>query len=537
MFRISIVFLAIFALALPAQERVKEITDEDIVLLESTPVFKADVVSKSINAVSYRVQGGSTRVNLAGTSLMPRASGEAKVGGRQGRVEVDAKVENVGLATQFGAEYLTYVLWAISPEGRAVNLGEMLLKNGRGKLKVSTDLQVFGLIMTAEPYFSVSQPSDLVVLQNEVRKDTKGRIHFIDAQYELLKRGQYEKLANPLGMSMNLKDTPLEVYQARNAVQVAKSVGATEWAEDIYKKAEGGLQLAENALKTKDKKMAMQHARQAAQSAEDARIVALERIEQARIEKQQREADEAARRAAEAAEKAESERQAEAERRAKAEAERMAAEAERKMAEAQRLKAELEAARADARKAEAEAARAQAQLEQRRAQEEAAASDRAAQEARLAALQSEREKQELRERLLDMFNRVLDTRDTERGLVVNMSDVLFDVGKYNLRPVAKEKLAQLSGILMAYPGLNIACEGHTDSTGSLEFNNTLSLQRAEAVQQYLVEQGISPGRLSAMGLGPSMPVAPNDTREGRQQNRRVELIVSGEVIGTQIGMR
>ena len=130
---------------------------------------------------------------------------------------------------------------------------------------------------------------------------------------------------------------------------------------------------------------------------------------------------------------------------------------------------------------------------------------------------------------------MLDTRDTERGLVVNMSDVLFDVGKYNLRPIAREKLARIAGIFMAYPGLKLECEGHTDSTGSLELNNKLSLNRAEAVRDYLISQGIDPSRISAVGMGPTMPVADNSTREGRQKNRRVEIIVSGDVIGTKIG--
>jgi outer membrane protein OmpA-like peptidoglycan-associated protein len=531
-----LVLLALFSLALSAQDADKQITDDDIMRLEETPVFKVDVVSKSVPAVNYRVQSGSTRVDFEGTALMPRASGQAKVQGRQGRINIDADLRNMGLATQFGAEYLTYVMWAVSPEGRAANLGEVILnKSGRAKLKVTSELQVFGLIITAEPYFSVSQPSDLVVLQNELRKNTKGRVHMIDAQFELLRRGQYEKLANPLGMSLNLKETPLEVYQARNAVQVAKSVGAAEWAQDIYKKAEAGLQMAENAIKTKDQKVAIQHARGAAQNAEDAREVAMRRIEQARIEKQQRDADEAARRADEAArqaneaaKKAEAERLAEAERRAKAEAASIAAEKER-------MHAELEAARAATKRAEADAARAAALLDRQRAEEAAAAASRAAALSAEEADAARREKQELRQRLLDLFNNVLETRDSDRGLIVNMSDVLFDVGKFNLRPVAREKLARLAGILMAYPGLKMECEGHTDITGSLELNQRLSLQRATAVQDYLIEQGIETPRISAVGKGPDVPVASNDTREGRQKNRRVEIIVSGEVIGTAIG--
>jgi outer membrane protein OmpA-like peptidoglycan-associated protein len=286
--------------------------------------------------------------------------------------------------------------------------------------------------------------------------------------------------------------------------------------------------MAENALKTGDKKVAVQHARAAVQNAEDARVVALRRQEQARIEEEQRQADEAARRAKAAAEQAEAERKAEAERRTQAEL-------ARKTAEQQKMQAELEAARAAAKKAEADAARATAQLEQRRAMEAAQLAEQNAAKARQAAEQAELEKQQLRQKLLDLFNQVLDTRDTPRGLVVNMSDVLFDVGKYNLRPEAREKLARLGGIFMAYPGLKLETEGHTDSTGSLETNQRLSLQRAEAVRDYLMSQGLAADRISAIGMGPDMPVADNATREGRQKNRRVEIIVSGDVIGTTIG--
>lgn len=500
----------------------------DVVNMDTPPVFKVDVVSKTTQAINYRVLSGSTRIDFVGTSLMSEAAGQAKVEGKRGRNEIDAQFRNISGATQFGAEYLTYVLWAITPEGRAVNLGEVQLKNGKGKLNVTTELQIFGLVVTAEPYFSVSQPSDLVILQNEIRKNTKGRLHFIDAQYELLKRGQYEKLANPLSLSLDLKNVPLELYQARNALEIAKSSGAPKWSEDIYGRAEAGVQMADNALKTGDKKVASQHARAAVQNAEDARVVALRRQEQARIEQEQRQADEAARRANAAAEQSEAERKAEAARRTQAEL-------AQKTAEQQKMQAELEAARAAAKKAEADAARATAQLEQRRAMEAAQLSEQNAARANQAAEQAELEKQQLRQKLLDLFNQVLDTRDTPRGLVVNMSDVLFDVGKYNLRPEAREKLARLGGIFMAYPDLQLETEGHTDSTGTIQTNQRLSLQRAEAVRDYLTSQGLAADRISAIGKGPDMPVADNATREGRQKNRRVEIIVSGDVIGTTIG--
>ena len=513
--------MGLVAALAPAQQPAGAESSGQVLELPETPVFKAEVVSKTIKAINYRVKSGSTRIDFVGTAIMPGARGQASVANKRGRTEIEAEFENLGSPTQFGAEYLTYVLWAITPEGRAENLGEILTKNGRGKLRVTTDLQVFGLVVTAEPYFSVHQPSDLIVVQNEARKGTKGRVHFIDAQYELLKKGQYSKLANPLSLTLDLKNTPLELYEARNAVQIAKSIGADQWAGDIFSRAEAGLEMAENALKLGDKKKAIQHARQAVQTAEDAKITTLERQEQARIEKQQREAAEAARRAKEAAERAEAQRRAEAERRAQAEAARLRAEQER-------IRAELEAARAAAKKAEADAARARALMERE-------AEQRRAEEAQRQAELARQEQQALRHKLLELFNKVLETRDTPRGLVVNMSDVLFDVGKWDLRPIAREKLARLAGIMMVYPGLRLECEGHTDSTGSDELNNRLSLKRAEAVRDYLISQGIPPERISATGMGSRMPVADNSTREGRQKNRRVEIIVSGEVIGAQIG--
>ena len=191
---------------------------------------------------------------------------------------------------------------------------------------------------------------------------------------------------------------------------------------------------------------------------------------------------------------------------------------------------------------ESDAARSRALLEQeaerRRTGEARKAAEEARREADLARLEVERaeqEKADLRRRLLFQFNMALDTRDTQRGLVVNLSDVLFDVGKYELRPIAREKLARLSGIIISYPGLVLEAEGHTDTTGSEEINLELSMRRAEAVRDYLISQGVPEDTVSSIGMGFSVPVASNDTREGRQQNRRVEIIISGEVIGTRIG--
>ncbi len=503
---------------------------------QDVPVFKADVVSKSAKAINYERGSGATRIDFAGTAIMPQAKGEGEVESKKGYIQVEAKFEGLDSPQKYGAEYLTYVLWSISPEGRVSNLGEILLKNGRGRLNVTTELQIFGLFVTAEPYYAVRQPSDLIVMDNELRKDTRGKVYIIDSKLELLKRGQYEKLANPLNLRVDTRSVPLELYEARNAVQIARSIGADKYAADVFSKAEASLKMAE--LYPQDQRFndeIIRTSRQAVQIAEDARAIAIERQEQERLQKErdriQAEREAALKKAAEEAQarleaeqqraRAEQQKALADQQRAEAEVRSRAAESERAAADQKRLAAELAAAQAAAKSAEAEAAR-------KRAEESAAAAERARE-------QAEAEKKALRERLLNQFNAALPTRDTERGLVVNLGDVLFDSGKAVIRPPAREKLALLAGICMAYPGLKLEAEGHTDNVGSDEFNMKLSEQRAFAVRGFLLEQGLDAERVMARGFGRSNPVADNTTAQGRQQNRRVEVIVSGEVIGTAVG--
>ena len=506
-----------------------------------SPVFRVNVVAHSTKAINYRHRSGATEINFVGTASMPSAKGQAKVDSRQGAISIDASFREVGPPNQFGSEYLTYVLWAVSPEGRPKNLGEILLDGGKSSLKVTTDLQVFGLIVTAEPYFSVTQPSDVIIMENEVRPDTLGKIEFIDAKYELLQRGQYQKLANVLQLQPDPK-VPIEIYEARNAVQIAQSSGADKYASDSFQKAQTALRQAESYLKRKQRKPAIMIARETAQTAEDARVIALKRQEDEALQKER---EEAAAREAEAKrqteeeqrrrEQAEAERKSEEARRAQAEAAKATAEAEKAAADRQRLEAELAGAKEAAERAKAEAAQAQAAAAAQAAQAAAEKAEREAAESDRLRQQAEMEKQQLRQQLLQQLNAVLETKDTDRGLVVTMADVLFDTGKYTLRPAAREKLAKLAGIVVAHPGLKLVAEGHTDSTGTPEFNQKLSVKRAESVVEYLNGQGLSGASLGASGFGDTRPIASNKTAAGRQQNRRVELIVSGEVIGTKIG--
>src|SRR6266436_6674753 len=460
----------------------------------------SNLTTKSVKAIGYRVGGGSTKVDLKGTELMAGASGEAKVEAKPGATTIELSLTGMTQPSTLGAEFLTYVLWVVTPDGRSGNTGEIIInKNGEGKLKATTPAQTFALIVTAEPYFAIRFPSEMVILENDTRKNTKGQIFPVN-DFKLMRRAQYEKLGNPLAMTPDLERVPLQLYEARNAVDIAKSRGADKDAPEIFPKATSSLQMAENALASKaDKKDIVSKAGQAIQFAEDARALAAQRQNEARI---------AADREAAAA--------------------KAKTEAEAKAAEEAKRQAELTAAKEAQMKAEAEAAavKAKAEADAVKAKEEAA---------RAEAERSRKAAAELRAQLLDQFNRVLETRDTPRGLVVNMGDVLFDFGKYNLRSEAREKLAKLTGIVLAHPGLKLAVEGHTDSVGGDEANQKLSEQRADAVRKYLVEEGLADASVSSQGFGKTSPVADNDTAAGRQKNRRVEIVVSGEVIGEKIG--
>ena len=468
----------------------------------------ADVISRSIKAIGYEVGGGSTKVIFIGTTAAPNASGEAKVEAKTGGTNIDLKVKGMPQPTSLGAEFLTFVLWTITPDGSTNNLGEIPIdKNGEGKLSVTAPAQTFAMIVTAEPYFAVSLPSEVVVLENDTKKNTRGKI-FPDNSFKLMKRTQYAKLGNPLALTPDLKNVPLDMYEARNSVDIAKSQGAPQYAPDIYAKATSSLQQAENALSSKsDKSQIITIARQTIQFAEDARSLSAERQEAERIQKEKDAAAAAA--AAQAKEEADARAAAEAQRQAELNAAKQA-----------QMQAEADAAAAR------QKAAADAQAAALQAKEQAAREDAERARAATAAL---------RKQLLDQLNSVLQTTDTPRGLVVNMADVLFAFGKYDLKPDAQLKLAKLAGIIQAHPGLHLAIEGHTDNVGSDEANMKLSQQRADTVRDFLINQGLAPDTVTAVGMGKSDPVADNSTADGRQKNRRVEIIVSGEVIGAKIG--
>ena len=464
------------------------------------PLYKIQVVARDIPAINYFHRNGSTKIGFEGTALLPTAKGTAKVESRAGRTSIDIDLEGLTPANGFGPEYLTYVLWAITPEGRPVNLGEVLPTGGKDKnhMTVTANLQSFGLIITAEPYYAVTMPSDIVVMQNVVEDRTQGVIEQVNAHYSLLPRGAYAETAgrhSVLHPITRNERSPLELYEAMNAVQIADAAGAEKYASDTMATAKTSLQNAEGADEHKsDRKQVITYAREAVQSAEDARIITIRKI---------KEEDEA------------NERQA----RVNAEQSAQASQASAEQQAAQRAQAE-----AAQREAEAKAAQARAAQQ---------AAEQSAQAASAQAQQASQQAEQMREKLKNQLNQVLQTRETARGLIVNMSDVLFDFNKYTLKPEAREKLAKVSGILLAYPNLKLQVEGYTDNIGSDQYNQKLSEERADGVRDYLVQQSVQQNNISAQGFGMSHPIADNSTNSGRAQNRRVELVVSGDAIGIQ----
>ena len=429
---------------------------------QAEPIYRVVIVQGSAKAINYRDIKHTTEISLQGTVLAPKAIGEAKVKSENGVIHIKAKVKDLPLASSFGGEFLTYVLWGVSPEGRATNLGELVLEHGKGKIEVTESLQTFGLVVTAEPYFAVSQPSDVVIMENVLSKNNKEQVELIEAKYELLKRGQYAmNLGTVDPIAMDAK-TPFDVYQARNAVRIAKASGAKLFAEDSYVKAETYLAQAENAKDSK--KIRTMNAREAIQRSEDARTIAGQRQEAERVAMDK-------------------------------------ALAQNRLDEANRATAVAAAAQ--------EAAQKQARM-------------------------SEHENEGLRAKLMEQLNTVLQTRATARGLIVNMSGMLFQTGKATLLPEAREKLAKVAGILSTHKGLKIEADGFTDSKGTEAFNQKLSESRAQNTRDYLVSQGVSADAITSKGFGESNPIAANTTESGRKENRRVELVVSGSGLSAKI---
>ena len=513
--------LLLLAIAMPALAQDEPIANPNDV----PPVYRVNVVERSTMAVDYRHKGDKVEMNLVGTSLMPEAHARAKVEPHTGRVKIDVDFKSLRQPNSFGPQYLTYVLWAITPEGRPQNLGEVVLTHHSDKdadLHVSSSLQSFGMIVTAEPYFAVTRPSDVVVMENEVPSNLKADIRPISTKFEALDKSEYTvDLAAtelPTARHHGENETPRELMEAENAVAIARATGAERYAGSSLQKAEDALSQAENAYRQKRKAEEIgTPAKLATQTAEDARVMTIRAKQQERLAEERRIARE---------------RTEEARARAEAEAQRaQQARMEADRAAEERAKAEADRKAAEEARQQAELARQQALDQQQQLAQQAEQARLQAQQAEQARQQAEANAQQTRERLLNQLNTVLQTRESARGLIVNMSDVLFDTGKATLKPGARERLAKVAGIVMAYPDLKLDVEGYTDSVGSEEYNQQLSERRAESVRSFLSSQGVPMTNITARGLGETSPIATNDTAAGRQMNRRVELVVSGNAIG------
>jgi outer membrane protein OmpA-like peptidoglycan-associated protein len=513
----TLLFAAVIVLSLPAVAQTDSQTTVKVEPMSATPTFRVTVISRSVQAVNYEHRSGSSKVDFAGTDLMPSANGVAEVNSKRGSIAIEAEFGDLQKPTTFGNEYLTYVLWAISPEGRAVNLGEVLLGgNHRSKLNVTTDLQAFALIVTAEPYYAVRQPSNVVILENVVREETKGTTEAVNAKYELMERGGYIPTGYKFDPVILNAKLPLEFFEARNAVRIAQSEGAEQYAPDSYQHAVKLMTNADGYATDKhiDKKPLIAVSREAVQTAEDARAIAVKKMDDVRLANERQDSADA---------QAQSQQRADDATRRKERAESDTAKAQ-----AAKIQAESDAARAQADAASAQAATAKAQSDMANSQAASASAVSAAQadadQSRLAAQQAQQGQQQaetdkaaMRAKLSEQLNSILQTRDSARGLIVSMSDVLFDTGKYSLKPGAREKLAKVAGILLAYPGLNIEVGGYTDNVGGDAMNQTLSENRASSVRDYLVQQGVATNSVSSRGFGNTLPVASNSNSAGRQQ--------------------
>jgi len=482
--------------------------------MDPQPIYRVTVVSRTLPAINYGHRDGPTLIDFDGTVLLPKAKGHATVEAKRWRIVIDAKFDHIDPPTRFGREYLTYVLWAITPEGRPKNLGELVIDSGnKSKISVTTELQALGLMVTAEPYYAVQTPSDVVVLENVVRPDTIGTVEPVNAKYELLPRGQYTMIVNSdrfrtvgpeaEALPYDRYEAVLEVYQAQNAIQIARSLGADRYAADTLSKAEGLLAQAQDMQARKqDTHMIVSRAREAAQMAEDARTIATRRSAQDRQEpvrqdQGRQQFDDQAR-----ARSIEEQRQ-----QAQAELEREAAE---------------QAARQRAEQAQRAPLPPPPSVETQ--------PERPPLEARPVPIEPSTDQRRHRSELLSRLNTMLSTQDTPRGLVVTVPGPLFD-SRDLLHPGAPERLQQLAHIIASRRGLSVSVEGYTDDRGDPAAEREISQHRAQVIRDALVAGGVDPRSIRATGLGKQRPITSNATPSGREENRRVEIVISGPSIG------
>jgi outer membrane protein OmpA-like peptidoglycan-associated protein len=478
-----------------------------------TPAGQVMSAKRHMLAVKYKDNDG-TSVNITGTNINPQVNGKAEVKRNEGRTRVRLEIENLGNPQALGPYYTTYILWAIAPEGQADNLAELPIKN-KFDVEVTTAFQTFGLIITAEPHSAVKLPSPIIVAENTLRKGTEGVIEASRIEYSGDPGTLYVVSSQGAPSPAADYNTPLLVLGARNAILIARRAGALEYAEPEIREAEVKLAALEQVWPQQRKTEKFSGlAHDVMRLGERARAVAVERADQARLNAERREASLTI---AEARSETD---------RARSETEQARGEAERAKQQTQAYREALARAESEVTIARERVERAQTEADKAKANEELARVE--AERARLAAEQAVRDKEALQQRLFISLSEILETRREARGLIVSLSDVLFDFNQATLKPGAREKLSKLAGILLAYPGnFHIEIEGHTDAVGSQGYNQKLSEDRAASVRNYLVEGGLASERIVAVrGVGEIRPVATNDTAEGRQRNRRVEIVIS-----------
>jgi len=475
------------------------------------PIFQVSVVENTIAAINYQYRQGPTKIDFRGTLLMPEAKGEATVESKRGGTEIDVNFEHMLSPQRFGTEYLTYTLWAATPEGGVRNLAEIVPgTSDKASLHVSTDLQAFGLIVTAEPYSATRHPSNVVVLENRVRPDTEGKIEQVQAKYELMPRGEYTwhepaqlaaDVAGAPKVSMGRYEALLELNEAQNAVGIARAARAEQYAPQTFARANQLYSAAQNLNSGKGSNSEIvQDAREAVQTAEDARMIA-----------EQKHGEEVL-----------------------AGAQTEAANTKQALTQAQEATAQAQSAadQARAQAAAEQAARKRAEADAESARRQAAAAEASEQAAlvqpKVTVVQPpppDTRKSDLRMGLLDRLNGIMTTLDTARGLIATVPDA--DFSGTELRPAVSGELARIAAIVVAHPGLRIDVEGNSDTSAGEE----MSSERADAVRRGLVAHGMPDSSVTARGLGDTRLFGPNDTAAGRAANPRVEIVISGDPIG------
>lgn len=478
------------------------------------PEAQVVMVKRHTLAIRYK-DSDDTSVNVIGTALNPQVIGKAEVKRKDGRTRVKLKIRDLGHPQALGAYYTTYILWAIAPEGQADNLAELPIRNDF-EIEVTTAFQTFGLIITAEPHSAVKLPSPVIVAENTLRHGTEGGIEASRIDYSGDPGTLYVVSSQdtaPLSADYN---TPLLILGARRSVQIARRAGAHRYAEPELREAEIKLAALEQSWprKREDEKKVSGLAHDVMRLGERARELSVERIGKARLDDERRLASNTIAAAQTDADRARDEAE-----RARDQAERARLQAATSQDAASR--AEREAAEANRRGDQAQTEADRAKANEQRAREDA-------ERARLEADRATQEKEDLQQKLFLSISAILETRREARGMIVNLSDVLFDFNQASLKPGAREKLSKLAGILLAYPGTyHMEIEGHTDAIGSQDYNQKLSEDRAQSVSSYLLRAGLASDRIVAVhGFGKLRPVASNDTPEGRQMNRRVELVIT-----------